>query len=61
MRRIVKNHVKGSKPGTKVKLMSYFRAKKLSTIFSTRVKESGLDQKSCVYHFTFPIVSRQTT
>ena len=59
--RIVKQHVKSSTPGTKFKLKSYFRERKLSTMFSTRFKESGLDQASCVYHFTCPIVSCQAT
>ena len=57
--KIVDEHVKDSRPGTKVKLMSNFRARKLSTMFSTRVKESGSGQARCVYHFTCPIVSCQ--
>ena len=30
-------------------------------MFPTRVKESALDQASCVYHFTCPIVTCQAT
>ena len=46
--RIVKEHVKGSRPGTKFML-------------STGVKESSLDQESCVYHFTCDVVSCRAT
>ena len=61
MGRIVKEHIKGSRPGTKVKLISYFAARKLSTSFSTRVRESGLEQASCVFHFSCPVFRCQST
>lgn len=46
--RIVNEYVKGSRPGTKVKLMSYYRARKLSTMSFTRVKESSRSSKLSV-------------
>ena len=61
MGNIVNEHVKGSTPGAKVKLISYFRARKLSTMFYARVKDNGIYQVSCVYHFTCPIVSCKVT
>ena len=51
LEKIVKEHVTSSSAGTKVKVKSYFRPKKLSSLFSTREKAIDLDRSNCVYKF----------
>ena len=48
---IVKEHVTGSNAAPKVKVKTYSKPKKLSTLFPTKEKAIDLDRAYCVYRF----------